>query len=275
MIRTLGSNGKVSVLANQIERFARGVQREVEKFNDNAYQRALESKHKVAIVEMYAAMNEGKTTRDDTHQTLDEMLFANLDVTIGGISWNIVFLAASQKAQALLREEILEKKAAVKGNLHVWNQYLLCSSTFLAASIYESSRLKPLAAFSVPQSAPTTRVINGFVISAGTNFVIEVYALNIRNAYWGEDSTSYNPSRFLDKKQTANRYNFWRFGFGPRQCLGKYVADLLIRVLLIHLVSTYQISLPDCYKDKEWDRDNEVWITHPKINIVYKRLDAN
>lgn len=36
---------------------------------------------------------------------LDEMLFDNLDVTIGGLSWNFVFLAADPDTQSRLRAE--------------------------------------------------------------------------------------------------------------------------------------------------------------------------
>jgi gliotoxin/aspirochlorine/mycotoxins biosynthesis cytochrome P450 monooxygenase len=158
-----------------------------------------------------------------------EMLFANLDVTMGGVSWNLVLLAAHSEQQEQLVEEICSHAEDLQA-------YISSSSTFLAACVFESARLKPLAVFSVPQSAPTDRVLDGFVGPAGTSFIVDSYALNLNEAFWGKDAAAYHPERFLQRTGAAIRYNYWRFGFGPRQCLGKYVADLLIRSLFVCLL---------------------------------------
>lgn len=228
-------------------------------FNRAAYEHALASRPSAPIVSMFEAANQGTITHEQLYQTLDEALFANLDVTTGGISWNPVFLAAHPDCQERLRAEVVSTTPA-----H-FRKYLLSSTSYLAACILESSRLKPLAAFSVPQSAPTDRIVGGYIIPAGTNFIVDSYALNVRNEYWGPDATVYRPQRFLETTMTKSRYHFWRFGFGPRQCMGKYVADLIIRVLLVHLVTNYQVSLVET--GTEWARSSESWITHPDLML--------
>jgi hypothetical protein len=40
----------------------------------------------------------------------------------------------------------------------------------------------------------------------------------------------------------ARRYNMWRFGFGPRQCLGKNMADIIIRVIIAELLKRYRLE---------------------------------
>jgi cytochrome P450 len=230
-------------------------------FNQHARDRAVSLGTNAPIVQMFEAVESGIISQEQLYHTLDEMLYANLDVTLGGISWNLVFLAAYKDAQSRLHAEISEKKNAAREQNTNLDQYLLSSSSFLAACISESSRLRPLAAFSVPQSAPTERIIGDYHFPAGTNFIIDSYALNIRNPYWGQDSEIYRPARFFERNATETRYNFWRFGFGPRQCMGKYVADLIIRVLLMHLIDNYELSL---LKDEEWLRDPDTWINHPK-----------
>lgn len=234
-------------------------------FNQTAYERALVSKSPPPIVPMFKAAIQGTITQEQLYQTLDEALFANLDVTTGGISWNPVFLAAHPDCQERLRAEVLSTTPA-----H-FHKYLLSSSSFLAACISESSRLKPLAAFSVPQSAPTERVVGGYVIPAGTNFIVDSYALNVRNEYWGPDATVYRPGRFLGTSAIKSRYHFWRFGFGPRQCMGKYVADLIIRMLLAHLVTRYRVSLTET--GTHWARSSESWITHPDLLLKCEKRE--
>lgn len=135
----------------------------------------------------------------------------------------------------------------------------------LAASILESAQLKPLAAFSVPQSAPTDRVVvGGFLIPAGTIFIINTHTLNIKNPYWGPDREEYRPSRLLERKSSDMRYQFWRFGFGARQCLGKFIVDLMIRSIVAHLVERHKLDLIDY---THWRKNPMMWIQHPDTEI--------
>jgi cytochrome P450 len=231
-------------------------------FNEAAYSRAASYDKTLPIVGMFEAVKCGELSLEQLYQTLDESLFANLDVTTGALSWNLVFLAANKKTQALLLQEIHE-------NIDDLESYILSPSTYLAACINESSRLKPLAPFSVPQSAPTDRTIEGYTIPGGTSFVVDSYALNIHNDYWGPDRTVYRPERWSELKSKDLRYHFWRFGFGPRQCMGKYVADFMVRSLLVELLKEYDLGL---LKDNgDWATNPESWILFPKLKLTVLR----
>lgn len=218
------------------------------------------------IADMFREVDVGTVSEQAILQTLDEALFANLDVTLGGISWNLVYLAAYPTVQQRLRGEIAEEQK--QGGRAALERYIQRSSSYLTACIAEASRLRPLAAFSVPQAVPTARVVDGYLFPAGTNFVVDAYAVNQRNrAYWGKDSERYRPDRFLEDGQGSlqGRYSFWRFGFGPRQCMGRFVADLAIRAILVHLVENYTLSTSD--SDYAWQRDPENWINHPDLHL--------
>ncbi|KAF4636129.1 hypothetical protein G7Y89_g1953 [Cudoniella acicularis] len=232
-------------------------------FNDSAYRHALELGIKTPFVSMHHAIERGEISEDQLLQTLDEMIFANLDVTMGGISWNLVFLAANPHIQDQLRDEIGEQRSLAAIDVEKFNNYLVSSSSLLAACVLESARLKPLAAFSVPQAAPTDRIIDGYRIPALTNFLVDTCALNITNPFWGPDSTIYRPGRFLERKGPELRYNYWRFGFGPRQCMGKYVADLIIHSILVHTLENYTLRTEATAEDWKWVMDT--WINNPDI----------
>lgn len=236
------------------------------------------------VIPMFDAVLAQEVTEDQILQTLDESLFANLDVTIGGLSWVPVFLAAHQDAQDRLRSEV-NSASDDKNNERRLHDYLLDSkSTFMACCVLESSRLRPLAAFSVPQAAPTSRRVEAFFdedaernekdtrsrsynIPAGTSFVIDTYALNVRNEAWGPDNESFRPDRFLQDSRDR-RYLFWRFGFGPRQCMGRYAADLIIRMVVAQLIRHYQLEIAPSNNERTlWVRNRESWITHPDIKL--------
>ena len=219
------------------------------------------------IIEMWESTQYGAITRAELLQTLDEILFANLDVTMGSISWNIIFLAAYPDIQQQLRAEVA-KSAINESQLH--HQLLLSSTTLLSSCILESARLRPLAAFSVPQSCPTSRILDGYLIPAGTNFIVDAHALNSRSTdFWGPDASHYKPERFLKHDGTALRYRYWRFGFGPRQCLGKYVADVMVRALLARLVQGWELGLvgKEAREEGKWEQDMEMWIAHPRMEV--------
>lgn len=239
-------------------------------FNKEALHESLADKRHTPLVQMYEAVESGTLSLEELYQTLDEILFANLDVTAGALSWNLLFLGKCQASQADLRAEIITQKGCSKGDEDDWKGYLLSSSTLLASSILESARLKPLAAFSVPQATPTDRLIGGFLVPAGTNFVVDAYALNIRNPYWGDCSTDYKPKRFMKRSATEARYHYWRFGFGPRTCMGRYVADLILRMIVAHIIGNYRLDLVGGRND--WDIDKDTWITHPKSDVVCEKI---
>ena len=219
---------------------------------------------------MYNSIRDGRCSRPEILQTLDEILYANLDVTLGGLTWNLVQLAANTAAQDRLRTEIAQARAETKGeDERSFTDYVNSSSSYLQSVISESSRLRPLAAFSVPQSAPTPRILDGYRIPAGTNFIVDSHSLNEENAYWQPDPSKFRPERFQERKTGEARYSFWRYGFGPRQCLGKYVADLIIRVLLVHLIESYELGLVS--EEDEWKRDTETWIDHPDMRLTCKK----
>ncbi|GAW14655.1 hypothetical protein ANO14919_040580 [Xylariales sp. No.14919] len=230
-------------------------------FNDRAYERARElAELTKPIVSMYEGAYKGSVTFEHVLQTLDECLFANLDVTTGAMSWNVIFLAANKQYQHMLVKEL-----ALQSTTKRKCQYILNNGTLLACCVSESARLRPAAAFSVPQSAPTARVVDEYVIPAGTDIIIDAYSLNVHSGFWGPDADTYRPERFLEKSSVEQRYHYWRFGFGPRQCLGKYLADIIIRSLIIYLVENYELSITNA--SDEWQQNPEVWISHPHMKV--------
>lgn len=254
-------------LPTKTNRSLRDFKRKWQCFNDAVYSTHKADGKSTIITELYQAVQGGRINSENLHQTLDEMLFANLDVTMGAISWNIMFLAAHQDVQDRVRDEV--RQAQILQDDRKWTEYLTSSTTLLACSVLESARLKPLAAFTVPQAAPIPQTASGFYIPPRTNLVVDTYAINIGNEYWGHDPDKYRPDRFLSKKTSEMRYHYWRFGFGPRQCLGKYMAEMMIKVLLVHLLKNYKLSLPT---KSSWSKNPDTWITHPNTKACCERL---
>ena len=247
-------------------------QREWADFNKAAYERAKKESPNAPILTMYPAVENGQLSKTELLHTLDEMLFANLDVTIGNISWNPIFLAANLDIQNELRSEVLRARADTSSNS--WGNYITSNSTLLMACVLESARLKPMAPFSLAQATPTDRYIGDWVIPAGTNIVIDTHAINILDPHWGADNTVYRPKRFLEARTTEMRYRFWRYGFGPRQCLGKSVADVVLKNLLAFMVENFRIELSngESQDPEDWRRKADSWISSSIQEIFCREI---
>ncbi|KAF2873115.1 cytochrome P450 [Massariosphaeria phaeospora] len=244
-------------------------------WNDDAHAEALrksesgETRGAAPIVQMYASVEEGSMSREALLQTLDEMLFANLDVTIGGLAWALVFLAADPQAQSKLRDQIRTEMASEDGR----SAYLMSQSNYLHHILLESGRLRPVAAFSVSQSCPTPRRLGNFVFPAGTKFVVDANALNVRDPLWAPDNTAFRPERWQEggvQRAKDVRYCYWRFGFGPRVCLGKYVVDLMMKALIVELVRGFELKLEDV-EGKAWAWEQDTWALDPAMRIACVR----
>ena len=239
-------------------------------FNDRVVNDGRLAKNQPAIVLMHRDVELQKITMEELLQTMDEMqqmLFANLDVTMSGVGWALVFLSTYPELQKKLRNEIRQWQVNAPLGHDRMHKYLLSTSTLLHASILEAARLKPLAAFSVPQSAPTDRVVGDYVIPLGTDFVIDSHSLNLNSSFWGKDADVYRPERFLERNMTDLRYSYWTFGFGPRQCLGKHIADLMLHALIVHVVDNYDLS--NQYPEEKWKKSEEMWMSHPDIKLQW------
>ncbi|KAJ1181359.1 hypothetical protein NDU88_006567 [Pleurodeles waltl] len=51
----------------------------------------------------------------------------------------------------------------------------------------------------------------------------------------------YNPERWLERG--ANHFRGLGFGFGPRQCIGRRIAEMEMHLFLIHLLENFRIQV--------------------------------
>ncbi|EZF30492.1 Cytochrome P450 oxidoreductase [Trichophyton interdigitale] len=198
------------------------------------------------------------------YDTIAESTFANLDIVTHVISSCIILLADAHDVQAELFAEI-EKN---KGNREA---YIPRKDTLLHYCLMESLRLRPVLTFTFPENPPREKTLGGFVIPKDTTIIVDAFAINIRNPFWGPDNRSYRPSRFATIKQSQLRYNLATYGYGPRKCLGQHIADKIIKSVVYHLFSRYQISLePMQALDGEFKVDKTSWVGLYDVNLKLK-----
>ncbi|RYP81234.1 hypothetical protein DL769_002064 [Monosporascus sp. CRB-8-3] len=172
-------------------------------------------------------------------QTIDEMLFTNIEVTGSILTFMLTQLAKHQDFQQRLYEEIVAQKAEEGFNVR---NYVTQQTTLLHYLTLESVRLRPATWFSAPECITIDKVIGRYKLPARTPVVIDVRRLNTNALTWGPDATEFRPERFASLSPNEYRYGYMRFGVVSGKCLGKHMADILMKVALITILEQYRIE---------------------------------
>ncbi|OJD30436.1 cytochrome p450 oxidoreductase [Diplodia corticola] len=238
-----------------------------EAFTHESVKRRVDAGINDPLVSLWQQAAEEEIDRQEVLHTLAESLFANLDVTTHVISSCVILLADNPTVQADLRAEFSRHAYDVVG-------YLGRRDTLLHFCLLESLRLQPVPAFTLPDKPPRERIIGGYRIPKDTTILIDSYAINIRNPFWGPDSRRYRPNRFASIPSQQLRYNLTTFGYGSRKCLGYNVGDKMVHALVYQLFSQYDVSIrPDMKKkgDEQFKRDGGNWLALYDVELNVKR----
>ncbi|KAI0946412.1 hypothetical protein AcW1_009882 [Taiwanofungus camphoratus] len=237
-------------------------------FNHDAYAK-VKGDTNYPITHLWQAMENGTMSEKELLNTVDESLFANVDVSASTVAWSILLTCTHHEHQARLRAEIRENAADVDG-------YVRRTDTYLHHTLLETLRVRPVAALIPPESATADKVLEGgHVVPAGVKVVTDVVAVNVRDPFWAPDGEAFRPARFEDLGEGDVRKHLFTFGFGPRQCLGKYVADKMVKTLLVYLFGRFQGETLPGGKDAqdEWKVKVDTFVQLPDCHVRLTKLE--
>ncbi|ORY18406.1 cytochrome P450 monooxygenase GliC2 [Clohesyomyces aquaticus] len=205
------------------------------------------------IIAYWEHYESGNINLPELLQTLDELLILNLDVIAHVITWFITLVADHDT----VKEELCEEIAA---NQHDLSQYITKSDTHLHRCFTESMRIQPFTIFTPGEYSNQVKNFDGVLVKPGTQILLDVLAINVRNPFWGPDSEAFKPSRFKSLKSSELRYNVHSFGIGSRKCMGQYVASHIVKALVVNLFSKYDVVLANKHEEAHgYNVDKSGW----------------
>lgn len=153
-------------------------------------------------------------------------MFKASDTTSLSVSTVILMLAMHPQHQDTAYRELLDVMPSddVEPTSDTLNRL-----KFLEMCIRESLRLLPTVPL-IGRTAVESVRLGDVVVPAGTQFVIGIKQIQVREEYWGPDANSFNPYRFEkfdSNKLKENQCAFMPFSFGPRNCIGKKMLSYL------------------------------------------------
>ncbi|KAK4876715.1 hypothetical protein RN001_009221 [Aquatica leii] len=88
---------------------------------------------------------------------------------------------------------------------------------------------------------PTLPNEKPLLIEPGVEVIVPVYAWH-RNPKYFKNPDKFDPERFSDKnKESIKSFTYFPFGIGPRHCIGIRFALLVMKIMMVNLLTKFQI----------------------------------
>ncbi|XP_020784490.2 cholesterol side-chain cleavage enzyme, mitochondrial [Boleophthalmus pectinirostris] len=175
-----------------------------------------------------------KLSIEDIKASVTELMAGGVDTTSITLLWTLYELARHPNLQEELREEVVKARAESRGNM----QEMLKHIPLVKGALKETLRLHPVAV-SLQRYIAEDIVIQNYHIPAGTLVQLGLFAM-------GRDPGVFlRPEQYLPSRWLRTETQYFRslgFGFGPRQCLGRRIAETEMQIFLIHMLENFKVE---------------------------------
>jgi len=185
-------------------------------------------------------------------------IIAGRDTTACALSWAMYELTKVPKVIVRILEEartkdvLAQEGAAPRSPLEVSYDDVL-SLKYLHAVVSETLRLHPSVPKDLKFAVKQDTLPDGTVVPKGAAVMYVPYAMGRDPKLW-KNPLTFDPERWLeggDSYMEPSAYVFPTFNAGPRLCLGKPLAYMEIKLLLLLLLDRYTFECAKDYGGKE------------------------
>ncbi|KAM0035150.1 putative cytochrome P450 [Helianthus debilis subsp. tardiflorus] len=179
-----------------------------------------------------------------------DLFAAGTDVTSTSMEWAISELIRHPRVMKNLQKEVTE----IAHGKPMITEDDLEKMTYLHAVLKEALRLHTPAPLLISRESTQDVKLMGYDISAGTQVIINAWAIGRDPSHWEEPET-FCPERFLNNSidYRGHSFEYIPFGAGRRGCPGIHFAIVVNELAIANLVYKYDFALPEEVKGEELD----------------------
>jgi cytochrome P450 len=165
-------------------------------------------------------------------------LIAGRDTTAQAMAWCLWNVLQHPEVERRILEEA--ESVCSEGALAYEHMAKL---DYLQAVISESLRLFPSVPIELKYTLADDTLPNGTFVPRGTTMAYSAYCMGRSAKLWGPDAEQFRPERWLAMQGPVDAYAYPVFHAGPRECLGKRLAMVEMKALLLRVLRTVKLSL--------------------------------
>jgi cytochrome P450 len=165
-------------------------------------------------------------------------LIAGRDTTAQAMAWCLWNILQHPEVERRILEEA--ESVCSEGALAYEHMAKL---DYLQAVISESLRLFPSVPIELKYTLADDTLPNGTFVPRGTTMAYSAYCMGRSAKLWGPDAEQFRPERWLAMQGPVDAYAYPVFHAGPRECLGKRLAMVEMKALLLRVLRTVKLSL--------------------------------
>ncbi|KAK2722001.1 hypothetical protein QYM36_002528 [Artemia franciscana] len=236
------NESKVYLISNLhvIEDFNGSIELRVSlKHINNAFDKLKNKPEGSDVTILESILDRGLSIKDTVIMAMD-LLMAGIDTTSCTQSFIFYHLARNADKQEKLREEIRRFLPKPDAKLKPEN---LTDMKYLKACVKESLRLSP-AVFGNSRYNNKDMVICGYQVPKGCMITMPNQYMSTLECYYKE-ADKFLPERWLkgaDSDVKPNPYVTLPFGFGPRMCIGRRIAEQEMWLLTVKVLQQMKIE---------------------------------
>ncbi|KAI3412220.1 uncharacterized protein J3R85_017592 [Psidium guajava] len=239
----LFGNGKR--LKTALRRFDALIEQIIKEYEDDCGEASEEKDVMDILLETYRDPNaETRLTRDQIKHFFLDLLIAGVDTTSASMQWAIIELLKHPHMLKRLREEI---DSAV-GSTRLVHESDVPHLPYLQAVVKETLRLHTPGPL-LRRKCNSDCQINGYDVKAGTNILINAYAIMHDPGTW-QDPDEFVPERFMvgdrdddhHMELKGQDFHFLPFGSGRRACIGVAHATIVMHTAIGGLIQCFDLE---------------------------------
>nr|XP_061825440.1 cholesterol side-chain cleavage enzyme, mitochondrial-like [Nerophis lumbriciformis] len=175
-----------------------------------------------------------KLSIEDIKASVTELMAGGVDTTSITLLWTLYELAKHPNLQEELRAEVASARAQCQGDMVEMLKHI----PLVKGALKETLRLHPVAV-SLQRYTAEDIIIQNYQVPAGTLVQLGLYAMG-RDPKVFCRPEQYQPSRWL--RTQTHYFRSLSFGFGPRQCIGRRIAETEMQIFLIHMLENFKVE---------------------------------
>ncbi|KAI3390271.1 hypothetical protein diail_10727, partial [Diaporthe ilicicola] len=224
-----------------------------------------------------------EVTPDELVQNIFITMVASMHGT-SSIGYSVLLdLLAHPGALADIKEEINRIKRDELQGQQVWSRHALGELRLLDSFMRETHRTHPFTEATMQRTVVVPYTFkDGLTLPAGISVNFTSLQHSMDKDVHGADADTFDPRRWANKRQhfDTSKFQFastsddwFNWGGGPHACPGRFLADVTIKLILIYLLTNYDIKYPDGITARPTDGRRNLMITPDMTTpILFKKL---